>query len=93
LQKNKNKNPQPQNKTPQKKSKKTNPKKSYQLQECKAAAATSLERHKNPGSLWGGGGGGELGTNTHRLCKALKIISLDLRFFGLVILRQGSLWV
>lgn len=28
-----------------------------------------------------GGGGGELGTNTHRLSEALIIISLDLRFF------------
>jgi hypothetical protein len=27
------------------------------------------------------GGGGELGTNTHRLCKALIIISQDLRLF------------
>ncbi len=38
-----------------------------------------MDRHKNPGSLLGGGG--ELGTNTHRLCKALIIISQDLRLF------------
>jgi thiamine pyrophosphate-dependent acetolactate synthase large subunit-like protein len=59
----KNKIPSPETKPPIKKQE-NKPQKSYQLQECKAAA-TSLDRHKNPGSLLGGGV--ELGTNTHRL--------------------------
>jgi len=84
--------PSPKTKPPKRKARKQTQKKatSYKSAKLLLPQAWSVTRIQD---RFGGGGGVELGTNTHRLCKALIIISLDLRFFGLVILRQGSLWV